>query len=149
MTHSTEHTVYQDNTLLNSSFGLHLNSAFRPLEHSLQSLWEALDTIIPSLIMCVINTEYETASLTSAPEILSLSQYILESNLYTTVPNNFHATEVSPSKKKKKKSRYAKQKLLWVCFLNHLIKLVSSVYPIIHKCCNLSSLHLISGMHIT
>lgn len=105
MTHSTEHTVYQDNTLLNSSFGLHLNSAFRPLEHSLQSLWEALDTIIPSLIMCVINTEYETASLTSAPEILSLSQYILESNLYTTVPNNFHATEVSPSKKKKKKKR--------------------------------------------
>lgn len=52
--------------------------------------------------MCVINTEYETATLTSAPEILSLSQYILESNLYTTVPNNFHATEVSPSKKKKK-----------------------------------------------
>lgn len=53
--------------------------------------------------MCVINTEYETATLTSAPEILSLSQYILESNLYTTVPNNFHATEVSPSKKTKKK----------------------------------------------
>ena len=42
-----------------------------------------------------------TASLTLVPEILSLSQYILESNLYTTVPNNFHATEVSPSKKKK------------------------------------------------
>ena len=43
-----------------------------------------------------------TASLTLVPEILSLSQYILESNLYTTVPNNFHATEVSPSKKKKR-----------------------------------------------
>lgn len=55
--------------------------------------------------MCVINTEYETATLTSAPEILSLSQYILESNLYTTVPNNFHATEVSPSKKKKEQIR--------------------------------------------